>query len=43
VFGRKRESHYFSLLMICSILAVYAGFWYHGVCFGARYYYSLIP
>jgi hypothetical protein len=28
---------------MAAIAAVYAGFWYHGVCFGARYYYALLP
>jgi hypothetical protein len=32
-----------SLAMIGCLLAGYFCFWYHGVCFGARFYFTLLP
>jgi 4-amino-4-deoxy-L-arabinose transferase-like glycosyltransferase len=42
-FGRKSWAHWFAIWMICGITLLYAGLWYHGICFGARYYYSAVP
>ncbi len=42
-FGRKSWGHWFSLWMIGGISLLYAGLWYHGICFGARYYYTALP
>jgi hypothetical protein len=43
VFGRRRSMYLLSGLAALALAAGYALFWYHGVAFGARFYFCLLP
>jgi hypothetical protein len=42
-FGRLHWPHRLAAISLLAIVAGYACFWYHGVCFGARYYFVALP
>ncbi len=42
-FGRLQGPHRLAAISLLAIIAGYACFWYHGVCFGARYYFVALP
>jgi hypothetical protein len=41
--GRRARGVGLASLAVASIVGGYAGYWYHGVCFGARFYFGLMP
>ncbi len=41
--GRRDRAWWASALLCAAITAVYAGYWYHGVCVGARFYFGMLP
>jgi hypothetical protein len=43
VFGRKEPRHWLSFGVIAAMVIAYALYWYHGVAFGARFYFALLP
>jgi Dolichyl-phosphate-mannose-protein mannosyltransferase len=43
VFGRMSAAHRLSAAITASVAVAYGLFWYHGVCFGARFYFCLLP
>ncbi len=42
-FGRLASAHRLMITVVAAYCAVYALYWYHGVCFGARLYFTLLP
>jgi hypothetical protein len=42
-FGVKDRRHWLSFGLIASFVAAYALYWYHGVAFGGRFYFALLP
>jgi hypothetical protein len=42
-FGRLQWPHRLAVISLLVIVGGYACFWYHGVCFGARYYFVALP
>jgi hypothetical protein len=42
-FGAKDKRHWLSFSLIATTVAAYALYWYHGVAFGARFYFALLP
>lgn len=42
-FGRKRRSDELSFVVIGAVVIGYFLYWYHGVVYGARFYFCLIP
>lgn len=43
LFGRLAWQHRLCAGIIAAFVTCYAGYWYNGVAFGARFYYCLIP
>jgi len=41
--GRLAWPHRLAILMTLGLVCGYALYWYHGVCFGARFYFSCLP
>lgn len=42
-FGRLASPHRLALGVLAGFVVSYAGYWYNGVAFGARFYYCLLP
>jgi hypothetical protein len=43
VFGTMTAAHRLSAAIVGSVVVAYGLFWYHGVAFGARFYFCLVP
>ncbi|MFT5695119.1 MAG: hypothetical protein ACI9QQ_001094 [Myxococcota bacterium] len=43
LFGRLAWQHKFCAAVVAAFVVSYAGYWYNGVAFGARFYYCLLP
>jgi hypothetical protein len=43
VFGTMTPAHRLSATIVAGVVVAYGLFWYHGVCFGARFYFCLLP
>jgi hypothetical protein len=42
-FGRLQWPHRVAAISALAVVIAYAFYWYHGVCFGARFYFSTLP
>jgi hypothetical protein len=42
-FGKLDWQHRLAALAIIGVVSGYAFYWYHGVCFGARFYFAVLP
>src|SRR5262249_3703036 len=43
LFGRMNAAHRLSAIIVGAVIVAYVLFWYHGVCYGARFYFCLMP
>jgi hypothetical protein len=42
-FGRPTEPHRLAVVLMIALASAYLFYWYDGVCFGARFYFSVLP
>src|SRR5262249_22105427 len=42
-FGRMQGPHRRGVISALAMAGAYACYWYHGVCFGARFYFATLP
>jgi hypothetical protein len=42
-FGRVQWPHRLAIVLLAALVTAYLFYWYDGVCFGARFYFSALP